>query len=86
MQTKEAPDVSYAHAAKCSPPDNVVALAVCADASLGVQRPFSARIQSVRDDRKFLIASRRVQVLVGGDGELWDPVPDRRGLRHARGG
>jgi hypothetical protein len=51
--------------------EDVVVLADSAGVALGVQRAFSARVRSVRDDGNGLIASRCVEIpLVGRDGEI----------------
>jgi signal transduction histidine kinase len=75
-----------------SPPlEDVVALADSAGVALGVQRAFSARVRSVRDNGSGLIASRCVEIpLVGRDGEisgvlcLTAPQPDTRGVFSSR--
>ena len=86
MQIKETPDVSFPGAVESPPLEDVVVLADNAGVALGVQRAFSARVRSVRDDGSGLIASRCVEIpLVGRDGEIsGDIVPDRPTVRHAR--
>ena len=71
MQIKETPDVSFPGAVESPPLEDVVVLADSAGVSLGVQRAFSARVRSVRDDGSGLIASRCVEIpLVGSEGEV----------------
>jgi hypothetical protein len=71
MQIKETPDVSFHGVVKSPPLEDVVVLADSAGVALGVQRAFSARVRSVRDDVGGLIASRCVEIpLVGRDGEI----------------
>ena len=71
MQIKETPDVSFPGVVESSPLEDVVVLADRAGVALGVQRAFSARVRSVRDDGNGLIASRCVEIpLVGRDGEI----------------
>ena len=71
MQIKETPDVSFPGVVESSPLEDVVVLADRAGVALGVQRAFSARVRSVRDDGSGLIASRCVEIpLVGRDGEI----------------
>jgi hypothetical protein len=51
--------------------EDVVVLADSAGVALGVQRTFSARVRSVRDNGSRLIASKCVEIpLVGRDGEI----------------
>ena len=71
MQIKETLDVSFPGAVESSPLEDVVVLADSAGVALGVQRAFSARVRSVRNDGSGLIASRCVEIpLVGSDGEI----------------
>ena len=71
MQIKETPDVSFPGVVESPPLEDVVVLADSAGVALGVQRAFSARVRSVRDDGSGLIASRCVEIpLVGRDGEI----------------
>ena len=71
MQIKETPDVSFPGVVESSPLEDVVVLADRAGVAHGVQRAFSARVRSVRDDGSGLIASRCVEIpLVGRDGEI----------------
>ena len=71
MQIKEKPDVSFPGVVETPPPEDVVVLADSAGVALGVQRVFSARVRSVRDDGSNLIVSRCVEIpLVGHDGEI----------------
>jgi signal transduction histidine kinase len=92
MQIKETPDVSFPGVVKSSPLEDVVVLADRAGVALGVQRAFSARVRSVRDDGNGLIASRCVEIpLVGRDGEISGvlcraaPRSDTRGAFSSRG-
>lgn len=92
MQIKETPDVSFPGAVESPPLKDVVVLADGAGVALGVQRAFSARVRSVRDDGSGLIASRCVEIpLVGRDGEIsgvlcWTaPRSDTRGVFSSRG-
>lgn len=91
MQIKETPDVSFPGVVESPPPEDVVVLADSAGIALGVQRVFSARVRSVRDDGRGLIASRCVEIpLVGRDGEISGilcrnaPQPDTRGVFSSR--
>src|SRR5256885_5362995 len=71
MQIKQTPDVSFPGVVESPPLENVVVLADSAGVALGVQRTFSARVRSVRDDGSGLIASKCVEIpLVGRDGEI----------------
>jgi signal transduction histidine kinase len=71
MQITETPDVSFPGVVESPPLEDVVVLADSAGVALGVQRAFSARVRSVRDDGSGLIASRCVEIpLVGRDGEI----------------
>jgi signal transduction histidine kinase len=71
MQIKETPDVSFPGGVESPPLEDVVVLADSAGVALGVQRAFSARVRTVRDDGSGLIASRCVEIpLVGRDGEI----------------
>ena len=71
MRIKETPDVSFPGVVESPPLEDVVVLADSAGVALGVQRAFSARVRSVRDDDSGLIASRCVEIpLVGRDGEV----------------
>jgi hypothetical protein len=72
--------------------EDVVVLADSAGVALGVQRSFSARVRSVRNDGSGLIASRCVEIpLVGRDGEISGvlrrtvPRSDTRGVFSSRG-
>jgi signal transduction histidine kinase len=92
MQIKETPDVSFPGVVESPPLEDVVVLANSAGVALGVQRAFSARVRSVRDDGSGLIASRCVEIpLVGRDGEIsgvlcWTaPRSDTRGVFFSRG-
>lgn len=70
-ETKETLDGSFAGAVESPRLEDVVVLADSAGVALGVQRTFSARVRSVRDDGSGLIASRCVEIpLVGSDGEV----------------
>ncbi len=91
MQIKETPDVSFPGVVESPALEDVVVLADGAGVALGVQRAFSARVRSVRDDGSGLIASRCVEIpLVGRDGEisgvlcLTAPQPDTRGVFYSR--
>jgi len=71
MRIKETPDVSFPDVVESLPLEDVVVLADSAGVALGVQRTFSARVRSVRDDGSGLIASRCVEIpLVGSEGEV----------------
>ncbi len=71
MQIKETLDVSFPGAVESPQLEDVVVLANSAGVALGVQRTFSARVRSVRDDGSGLIASRCVEIpLVGSEGEV----------------
>ena len=92
MQIKETLDVSFPGAVESPPLEDVVVLADSAGVALGVQRTFSARVRSVRDDGSGLIASRCVEIpLVGRDGEISGvlcraaPRSDTRGVFSACG-
>jgi hypothetical protein len=70
MQIRETPDLSSSGVAESRPLEDVVVFADSAVVALGVQRAFSARVRSVRDDSG-LIASKCVDIpLVGRDGEI----------------
>ena len=70
-ETKETLDGSFACAVESPRLEDVVVLADSAGVALGVQRTFSARVRSIRDDGSRLIASRCVEIpLVGLDGEI----------------
>jgi signal transduction histidine kinase len=70
-ETKETLDGSFGGAVESPRLEDVVVLADSAGVALGVQRTFSARVRSVRDDGSRLIASRCVEIpLVGRDGEI----------------
>jgi signal transduction histidine kinase len=91
MRIKETPDVSFPGVVESPPLEDVVVLADSAGVALGVQRAFSARVRSVRDDDS-LIASRCVEIpLVGRDGEISGvlcrtaPRSDTRGVFSSRG-
>lgn len=91
MQIKETPDASFPGVVESPALEDVVVLADSAGVALGVQRTFSARVRSVRDDRSGFIASRCVEIpLVGRDGEisgvlcLSAPQPDTRGVLYSR--
>ena len=91
MQIEEKPDVSFPGAVESSLLEDVVVLADNAGVALGAQRAFSARVRSVRDDGRGLIASRCVEIpLVGRDGEISGilcrivPQPDTRGMFSCR--
>jgi signal transduction histidine kinase len=92
MRIKETPDVSFPDVVESPPLEDVVVLADSAGVALGVQRAFSARVRSVRDDGSGLIASRCVEIpLVGRDGEISGvlcrtaPRSDTRGVFSSRG-
>jgi signal transduction histidine kinase len=92
MQIKETPDVSFPGVVKSPQLEDIVVLADSAGVALGVQRAFSARVRSVRDDGSGLIASRCVEIpLVGRDGEISGvlcrtaPRSDTRGVFSFRG-
>lgn len=92
MQIKETPAVSFPGVVESPPLEDVVVLADSAGAALGVQRAFSARVRSVRDDGSGLIASRCVEIpLVGRGGEISGvlcrtvPRSDTRGVFSSRG-
>ena len=92
MQIKETPDVSFSGVVDSAPLEDVVVLADSAGVALGVQRAFSARVRSVRDNGSGLIASRCVEIpLVGRDGEISGvlcriaPRSDTRGVFSSRG-
>ena len=92
MQIKQTPDVSFPGVVESPPLENVVVLADSAGVALGVQRAFSARVRSVRDEGSGLIASRCVEIpLVGRDGEISGvlcrtaPRSDTRGVFSSRG-
>jgi len=71
MQIKETLEVSFHGAVESPPLVDVVVLADSAGVALGVQRTFSARVRSVRDDGSGLIASRCVEIpLLGPEGEV----------------
>jgi nitrogen-specific signal transduction histidine kinase len=71
MQIKETPDVSFPGVVESPPREDVVVLADSAGVAFGVQRAFSARVRSAREDGSDLIASRCVEIpLVGRDGEI----------------
>jgi signal transduction histidine kinase len=91
MQIKETPDVSISGVVDSPPLEDVVVLADSAGVALGVQRAFSARVRSVRDNGSGLIASRCVEIpLVGRDGEISGvlcriaPRSDTRGVFSSR--
>jgi signal transduction histidine kinase len=92
MRIKETPDVSFPGAVESPPLEDVVVLVDSAGVALGVQRAFSARVRSVRDDDSGLIASRCVEIpVVGRDGEIsgvlcrTTPRSDTRGVFSSRG-
>jgi signal transduction histidine kinase len=92
MRIKETPDVSFPGVVESPPLEDVVVLADSAGVALGVQRAFSARVRSVRDDDSGLIASRCVEIpVVGRDGEIsgvlcrTTPRSDTRGVFSSRG-
>lgn len=71
MQIKETTGVSFPGSVESPPLEDVVVLVDSAGVALGVQRAFSARVRSVRDDGRGLIASRWVEIpLVGSEGEV----------------
>jgi hypothetical protein len=71
MQIKYSSDVSFPGAVESPLPEDVVVLADSAGVALGVQRPFGARVRSVRHHGSGVIASRCVEIpLVGCDGEI----------------
>src|SRR4029450_12210337 len=91
MRIKETPDVSFPEVVESPPLEDVVVLADSAGVALGVQRAFSARVRSARDDGNGLIASRCVEIpLVGRDGEISGvlcrtvPRSDTRGVFSSR--
>jgi signal transduction histidine kinase len=70
MQIKETIGVSFPGSVESPPLQDVVVLADSAGVALGVQRTFSARVRSVRNDGG-LIAFRCVEIpLVGREGEI----------------
>jgi signal transduction histidine kinase len=70
MQIKETPDLSSPGVVESPPLEDVVVFADSAGVALGLQRAFSARVRSVRDNSG-LIASKCVEIpLVGRDGEI----------------
>jgi signal transduction histidine kinase len=86
-ETKEPLDGSFAGAVESPRLEDVVVLADSAGVALGVQRTFSARVRSVRDDGSRQIAFRCVEIpLVGRDGEICGvlrraaPRSDTRGV------
>jgi signal transduction histidine kinase len=92
MQIKETPEVSCPRVVESFPLVDVIVLADNAGITLGVQRAFSARVRSVRDDGSGLIASRCVEIpLVGRDGEISGVLfrtalrSDTRGVFSSRG-
>ncbi|UPK38012.1 hypothetical protein IVB18_12395 [Bradyrhizobium sp. 186] len=92
MQIKETPDVSFPRVVESFPLEDAVVLADNAGVALGVQRAFSARVRSVRDDGSGLNASKCVEIpLVGRDGEISGvlcrtaPRSDTRGVFSSRG-
>ena len=92
------PDASFPGVVDSVPLEDVVVLADSAGVALEVQRAFSARMRSVRNDGSGLIVSRYVEIpLVGHDGEISGDeelvVPDlqasgviRHYFRNPRGG
>jgi signal transduction histidine kinase len=71
MQIKVTIGVSLPGSVESPPLQDVVVLADSAGVALGVQRAFSARVRSVRDDGGGLIASRCAEIpLVGRDGAI----------------
>jgi hypothetical protein len=91
MQIKETLDVSFPGAVESPALEDVVVLADSAGVALGVQRTFSARVRSVRDDGSGLTAFRCVEIpLVGSEGEVsgilchTGPRSDTRGAVAAR--
>jgi hypothetical protein len=71
MQLEEVPDISSHGVGACPPWEDVVVLADSGGVAVGVQRAFSARVRSVRDDDSGLIAFKCVEIpLVGRDGEI----------------
>ena len=71
MQIKGTPGISFPGVVESPPLEEVVVLAGSDGVALGVQRAFSARMRSVRDDGSSLIASRCVEIpLVGSNGEV----------------
>jgi signal transduction histidine kinase len=92
MQIKQTPEVSFPGVVESPPLEDAVVLADSAGVALGVQRAFSARVRSVRDEGSGLIASRCVEIpLVGRDGEISGvlcrtaPRSDTRGVFSSRG-
>jgi signal transduction histidine kinase len=92
MQIKETPGVSFPGVIESPPLQDVVVLADSAGVALGVQRAFSARVRSVRDDGGGLVTSRCVEIpVVGSDGEVsgilchTSPRSDTRGAVAAGG-
>src|SRR5436305_10510132 len=92
MQIRETPDLSSPGLVESPPLEDVVVFADSAGVALGVQRAFSARVRSVRDDGSGLIVSKCVEIpLVGRDGEIsgvlcWTaPRSDTRDILSSRG-
>jgi hypothetical protein len=86
------PDASFPGVVDSVPLEDVVVLADSAGVALEVQRAFSARMRSVRNDGSGLIVSRYVEIpLVGHDGEIsgvlcWTASQsDTRGMLAPRG-
>ncbi|MBW5437550.1 ATP-binding protein [Bradyrhizobium canariense] len=91
MQIKETFDVSFPRVVESVLLEDVVVLADNAGVAFGVQRAFSARVRTVRDDASGLIASKCVEIpLVGRDGEISGvlcrtvPHSDTRGVFSSR--
>jgi hypothetical protein len=71
MQIKQTIGVSFPGSVESPPLEDVVVLVDSAGVALGVQRAFSARVRSVRDDGRGRIAARCVVIpLVGSEGEV----------------
>ena len=75
MQIKETLDVSFPGAVESPPLEDVVVLADRAGVALGVQRTFSARVQSVRGDGSGLI--NRLKMGRGWPRQPQQPRPPR---------
>jgi hypothetical protein len=92
MQIKETIGVSIPGSAEGPPLEDVVVLVDSAGVAPGVQRAFSARVRGVRDGGSGIIASRCVEIPLGGsDGEVsgvlchTGPRSDTRGAVAPRG-
>jgi len=71
MQIKETIGVSFPVSVGSAPLEDVVVLVDSGGVALGMQRAFSARVGGVRDGGGGVIASRYVEIPLGGsDGEV----------------